>query len=78
MPTSVTLFRIATDCRGMLSHCSYGEKIPWAWGQVTGEAEKLDTPPRKTDIGPERGSPAIWDQEGAKGGGPGERPRSKP
>jgi len=45
MLTSVTLFRIATDCRGMLLHCSYGEKIPWAWGQVTVEMEKLDASP---------------------------------
>jgi len=55
MPTSVTLFRITIDCRGMLPRQLQGKGYPRRWGQVTGEAEKLDAPAPETDVGPERG-----------------------
>jgi hypothetical protein len=72
MPTSVTLFRITTDCRDVLPRQLQGKGYPRGWGQVTGEAEKLDTPALETDFGSILGFPGIWDQGEANGGGQGE------
>ena len=73
MPTSVTLFRITTDCRDMLPRQLQGKGYPRRWGQVTEEAEKLDAPAPETDVAPERGFPERWDQGEANGKVTGER-----